>query len=58
MPTRGIAPKMPDAVLHAFEVFRTARRIMQSPVTLQSGRRKKAWLRNVEEIHSRKKKKT
>lgn len=57
MPTRGIALKMPDAVLHAFEVFRTAR-IMQSPVTLQSGRRKKAWLRNVEEIHSRKKKKT
>lgn len=56
MPTRGIAPKMPDAVLHAFEVFRTARRIMQSPVTLQSGRRKKAWLCDVEEIHSRKKK--
>lgn len=56
MPTRGIAPKMPDAVLHAFEVFRTARRIMQSPVTLQSGRRKKAWLRDVEEIHSRKEK--
>lgn len=42
MPTRGIAPKMPAAVLRVVEVFQTARSIMQSPVTLQSGGRKKA----------------